>query len=275
MVSKVRRCADLSHDRTQTSNNQSGLCAVCEKIDFVSLTSATCEADNDGRHFHIGTMQNVMRKNFCPGCRLILLAARTMDHSHDMFDKITITIQRHYLSCTTFEHMEGSIQVIFDTSDGQYKPTVAGIIIRAEEAKPADSTGVKSTIFQSEHPVFRGRNVLSEVNIDLIKQWMQSCNFQHDSCRVPALEISREQNFRLIDVQEHKIISATMAEKYVALSYVWGPATKSSLTRDTLSQCSSPGGLKDLTIPRTISDAMQLVKYTGKRYLWVDSLCIV
>ena len=29
-----------------------------------------------------------------------------------------------------------------------------------------------------------------------------------------------------------------------------------------------------MTIPRTISDAIQLMLHIGKRYLWVDSLCI-
>ena len=31
-VPKVGPCSDLSHERTQTPNRQSGLCAVCDKI---------------------------------------------------------------------------------------------------------------------------------------------------------------------------------------------------------------------------------------------------
>ncbi|KAL8909783.1 MAG: hypothetical protein Q9171_004902 [Xanthocarpia ochracea] len=152
---------------------------------------------------------------------------------------------------------------------------VAGTIIRTEKAEPAESAGEKPTFLESEIPVVRGRYVLPEVNTNLIRHWVQSCNSQHDACRSPVLKTSRNQNIRLIDVQESRIISATLVEKYVALSYVWGPATKPSLTRETLSQCSYPGGLKDLMIPRTISDAIQLVKYIGKRHLWVDSMCIV
>ncbi len=297
MGPNVRHCTDLSHSCAQAFNPRSGLCATCEKIDFVSLTSRTCVADKDGRHFHIGPLQHVIKKTTCPGCRLILSAARNICHRQDILDKITVRIQRQYLSAyyydpihslpvhkytsnknktaTTCPHMESYMEVIFDNFNGQEESPVMGTIIRKEEAGPADSTGVETTSFESEEPVCRGRDVLPEVNMNLINQWMQSCNLRHDSCHLPALKTSREQDIRLIDVQEYRIISATMIEKYVTLSYVWGPATKPLLTQATLSQCSSAGGLKGLKIPRTISDAMQVVKYLGKRYLWVDTLCIV
>ncbi|KAL9627852.1 MAG: hypothetical protein Q9204_006288, partial [Flavoplaca sp. TL-2023a] len=166
---------------------------------------------------------------------------------------------------------ESCIKVIFDEPDdrneNEYDPYMtAGTIIRTEKTEP--------TMF-SDPPVFRGRHVLAEVNTNLIRQWVHSCNSRHDACRSPVLKTSRDKNIRLIDVQESRIISATLVEKYVALSYVWGPATKPSLTRETLSQHFCPGKLKDLMIPRTISDAIQLVKTIGKRYLWVDSMCIV
>ena len=302
MVSKIRPCTDLSHSCAQTFNPRSGLCTTCKKIDFDSLTSRSFGADNCSRHFHIGPLQQVTRKTNCPGCRLILSAARNICHRQDILDKISVRIRRQYLlayyrgpihsfsenkytsdknetATRRVPHMESYIEVIFDNFNGQAEApnqsTVVGTIIRTEEVGPADFTGVRTTDIESEVPVCRGRNVLPEVDISLINQWMQSCNLRHDSCHLPALKTSREQDIRLIDVQEYRIISATMIEKYVTLSYVWGPATKPLLTQATLSQCSSPGGLKGLKLPRTISDTMQVVKYLGKQYLWVDSLCIV
>ena len=214
-----------------------------------------------------------------------------------MFDKITITIQRHYLSevppkpsdsslnngdsnsvLVEYPRMENSIEVFSDHFDGQSMTldgfTVLGTIMRKVEKESADSDSMNSTNLELEHPVFQRRNTLPEVDINLIKQWIQFCNVHHDRCHLPTLGLARDHRIRLIDVQEYKIISNTLVEKYVALSYVWGPGLNSSLTQDTLSQYSSPGGLKGLMIPRTISDAIQLVKHIGKRFLWVDSLCI-
>lgn len=298
---KVGPCSDLSHERSQTPNRQSGLCVVCEKIDFVSLTRKVCRLYNDDRHYHIGTLQHINKKAFCPGCRLILsAAARTLDHSliSRGFDEITITIRRQFLEPFVpdlgdsfpikvegssnldfiYAHMESSIEVTLDESNGQYmtpnRPTVLGTIMRTVDAESADSDGMRCTDFDMEHPVFRGRDIQPEVDTNLIKQWIQSCNIHHKHCHLPTLELARGQNIRLIDVQRYRIISTTLAENYVALSYVWGPDSKPLLTQIILSKYSSPGGLKDMTIPRTISDAIQLMLHIGKRYLWVDSLCI-
>ena len=299
MASTIGPCEDLSDDCTE---HQSGLCSQCEKIDFVSLTSGTCACETAKHvgHYHIGTLKHVAKKTFCPGCRLILSAARNIDHNHYMYDEIPITIRKRFLSAareSTYSlpnymdfsyrlgdpyilpHKESFIEVLLDESYKRYRNpmeyTVAGTIIRTEKAESAESTGVESVCLDSEDSVYPGRNVLPEVNINLIKQWMQSCDSRHDACHFPVLKTSRDHNIRLIDVQESRVISATLVEKYVALSYVWGPGMKPTLIRETFSQCSSPGGLKDMIIPRAISDAMQLVEYIGRRYLWVDSVCIV
>ena len=122
--------------------------------------------------------------------------------------------------------MESPIEVVFD---GGFEQSVASTIIKIEEAQSAGSIGLKPTILQSELPFcVRGRHVPPEVNINLIKHWMQFFNVLHEPCHLPTLAIAREQNIRLIDVQDYRIISATLAEKYVALSYVWGSTTAPS-----------------------------------------------
>jgi hypothetical protein len=66
--------------------------------------------------------------------------------------------------------------------------------------------------------------------------------------------------------------------KYIALSYTWGQdghhfKTTTMNVRDHL----KPGGLRkmDLMMPRTIRDAINLVRDLGERFLWVDSICII
>ena len=304
MAIKVTHCIDLSNDtREQTRQDPMGLCTVCQRIDFVSLTSrACCPRSFDQHHFHIGKLRNAARDPFCPGCRLILSVTKSTDLSHKNFDESTITIQRRFINCyyrdpngrlhekivvennikrlaVLCPSMESMVEVILDQYDSQYKRPgqgrLIGTIIRLEETGPADFCGQNPTSSELEGPTFRGRVVLPEVNINLIKQWTQTCSVRHDRCHLPALTRSTEQSIRLVDVQDHRIISATLTEKYAALSYVWGPNMAPCLTRDMMPHCSSIGGLKDMTIPHTVMDAIQLVKCIGMRYLWVDSLCIV
>jgi hypothetical protein len=62
--------------------------------------------------------------------------------------------------------------------------------------------------------------------------------------------------------------------EYLALSYVWGGGPKEFvLTTENIQEYCQPRGIP--TLPKTISDAVTLTKKMGKRYLWVDSLCIV
>ena len=244
---KVMSCIKISsEDQKQTAQHPSGLCTVCQEIDFVSLTSEAgvtpceeCRAKDD-RHFHIGELRNVARKQFCPGCRLILSVVRSMDPSHNDWSEGTITIEPQPLEAymsepadslpkTTVDednvwrllHVEPFIEVILD---GFYSPydapehrKVAGTIIRIKETEPTDSASLKSTMSE---PNFGGRVVLPEVNTSLIRQWMQSCNLQHETCHLPAFPTAREQSIRLIDVQDQRIIPATSTEKYMALSYI-------------------------------------------------------
>lgn len=86
-------------------------------------------------------------------------------------------------------------------------------------------------------------------------------------------------SFRLVDVENRCLRSfndeATISGLiYFALSYVWGQHPKSYLlTRKNIQRYHEPGGLGQL--PKTISDALCVVKSLGHTYLWVDALCII
>lgn len=66
-------------------------------------------------------------------------------------------------------------------------------------------------------------------------------------------------------------------QRYVALSYCWGPSekaarqlmTKTTTLKDRLRQ------IPFSTLPKTHQDALQICTLLGVRYIWIDSLCIV
>jgi hypothetical protein len=94
---------------------------------------------------------------------------------------------------------------------------------------------------------------------------------------------------RVIDVTKHKIGDDTarlistnkmkQAIHYVALSHCWGKLTEeqedSWCTTRKNEECRSTQGFLVEQLPQTFQDAIRVTRELGKRYLWIDSLCII
>jgi hypothetical protein len=63
--------------------------------------------------------------------------------------------------------------------------------------------------------------------------------------------------------------------RYVALSYCWGKSLAYTTTTKNLATHKSPGGIKFSQLPKTLQDALIIIRYLGLDYLWADCLCIV
>ncbi|KAI4281887.1 MAG: hypothetical protein L6R38_003353 [Xanthoria sp. 2 TBL-2021] len=111
-----------------------------------------------------------------------------------------------------------------------------------------------------------------------IKRWYQCC--LTDECgpspSPPSEELMLE-DFRLIDVQRWCIVKCEPPCRYIALSYVWGGSETLRNMQRIRQSLEVEGALLERThqLPRTIKDAMSLIRKLGESCLWVDSLCIV
>lgn len=122
------------------------------------------------------------------------------------------------------------------------------------------------------------------MNYEQAKKWLSRCTNDHGSdcnaLRTPT-SITLPPSFRLVDTTEWCVVTMPDPEEYVALSYVWALASNSAekqklqLQRDNVQEMEKPGGLKGEVLPEVIVDAIQLCAELGKRYLWIDRLCIV
>ena len=102
------------------------------------------------------------------------------------------------------------------------------------------------------------------LNTMVIEGWLSTCSRFHGvDCR--PVYTGDLQEIRLVDVLNGEIDSYPGGDcDYVALSYVWGKVAQQSFRLgSTLGR-----------LPETLEDAMTCVRILGKRYLWVDSLCI-
>ncbi|OCK77022.1 HET-domain-containing protein [Lepidopterella palustris CBS 459.81] len=109
-----------------------------------------------------------------------------------------------------------------------------------------------------------------------LKDKIAECCQEHLECR-EEVKRALPRGFRVIDITRRRIVKTSNAS-FVALSYVWGKDTRSSLltaTRATISAMERDGGLPASEMPRTIEDAMTICTQLGLRYLWADRLCII
>ena len=99
-------------------------------------------------------------------------------------------------------------------------------------------------------------------NYEIVKGWINFCRKHHTRlCSVKG-DFSIP-SLKLIDCQTGKLVSATN-HCYVALSYVWGCNSETSVDPEKLPE----------NLPRTIRDAMTVTQRLDFRYLWVDRYCI-
>jgi hypothetical protein len=78
-------------------------------------------------------------------------------------------------------------------------------------------------------------------------------------------------------VERDRLVDASVRDRYLALSYVWGSVPMFKTERLFLKALYEVGGLKKHVhdISATVQDAFKVVKALRERYLWVDSICIV
>ncbi|KAF2648776.1 HET-domain-containing protein [Lophiostoma macrostomum CBS 122681] len=106
-----------------------------------------------------------------------------------------------------------------------------------------------------------------------IRNWLRDCDENH-SC--VSMDLPRLPT-RVLDVSAVPTVLTTHGERarYVTLSYCWGTSGKNLLlTEDTLEPFSTKG-IESSQMPKTILDAITIVRELGLKYIWIDALCII
>lgn len=112
-----------------------------------------------------------------------------------------------------------------------------------------------------------------QANMDLLRQWLQTCDDTHVSSD-KGLELEMA-SLRVIDTEELRICEVETPCRYACLSYVWGKGSQTQFTTATRDSLELPNGLQLVDLPQTIRDAIKVTTEAGLRYLWVDALCIL
>lgn len=107
-------------------------------------------------------------------------------------------------------------------------------------------------------------------DLGCLRTWLQECDTHPRAVSASLGGVgSGGFAFRVYDCLNAKVVVLREPRSYVALSYVWGARSNEHADRQTR-LCS----LDTTDLPATIADAIALTRAIGRRYIWVDSLCI-
>ena len=109
-----------------------------------------------------------------------------------------------------------------------------------------------------------------------IQSLLSACLQYHEYCQnQPTTPLPP--NFRVLDVDEERLVMPAPGSPFVALSYVWGTRADGTAqleaSKANIEALERHISIEDL--PRTLRDAVTACRSLGQRYLWIDRLCIV
>lgn len=248
-----QQCFDYTDDATdKTISHSNGLCAVCQKLDYISFTIAQCGISHHDRHYHIGVLEDLVQKGFCPSCRLIVSLVNSCGVAIESQKSIMIkpevpgiynttnhfTMTSNDTALRSLIHTESAMKVVITADE---RETRAGSIIMKHQLQNMELTAhgptgskrsttmvasVDSGDTCTPENSFRGLVVSERINIQQIKQWLHLCNKRHHECPTSCNHKGNNEVIRLVDVHERRVVSASLQQDYLALSYVWGSTTR-------------------------------------------------
>jgi hypothetical protein len=115
----------------------------------------------------------------------------------------------------------------------------------------------------------------SDVKLDIMKGWIDTCVQSHDRCRPPANQCVPRRLIHLIDDEQRSIRlhSPATPVQFAALSYRWGPDEQFKTLKENLSARYKI--LDTSPWPKSLQDSLIIARGLGLQYIWIDAICIV
>lgn len=113
------------------------------------------------------------------------------------------------------------------------------------------------------------------MSLKVVRRWLEACTSSHD-CGIRTAETTLPS--RLVHVgssiDEVRLVRTAHGQgRYICLSHCWGGRETLKTTRANLA--SHMRSLPSYEIPKSFREAMDICRWLGVQYIWIDSLCIV
>lgn len=115
----------------------------------------------------------------------------------------------------------------------------------------------------------------------MVLRWISTCSRVHRPDCINTWRIQARKPAWLIDTHQSCLVPGNNITRYICLSYRWGKTPSYQTQTEFLAELQQPGYLNQLNarqrrpLPRTVLDAMQLIRDLDERYLWTDTVCTV
>jgi hypothetical protein len=276
-----------------TASIPSHSCAICEEI-LKELITPTIEWTDDrgfvkAEDINFGWLDSIIANNDCSLCRLTKRAFEQTRPSNWVAEgriycfisggatRLTKAGKRKDWAIEYHFFYPGAVDTAARKISSLWEPTFQLVADFVQFLNLQDNAFQLGSVQSSTCP-----------DLEFVHCCFETCRRDHGGlCNSAGRAGSQGKNFRprekstlplgmrLIDTVENRIILAPSKCSYVILSYVWGTTNFLRLLTSNFEKMALKGALTDVDIPNTISNAIQITRALGERYLWVDSLCII
>ncbi|KAM7216462.1 Serine/threonine-protein kinase par-4 [Rhypophila decipiens] len=231
------------------------LCAKCKEFDFFNTTGFSIEYDPDEL-----SLRALQKK--CGLCKLFWRAAQR----YGMADRGVRLRFSKAQSCLRMDGVEFPVLTICTGLDSVSHPSIQ--LGLPELPAPG-----------------------SDAQISIIRQWLHLCDKKsvHPNCHAESsfsscrkgslptrlLDVGHQAgaSVKLWETKDRDRSSTTAPVEYIALSHPWGNGPHFVTNIDNYEKHRRK--IRIHSLPATFRDAVKLTRALGKRYLWIDSICII
>ena len=248
-------------------------CDTCSKLSYGFFEEQYPTLLSEKTFFSIGSFERLYHSSLeCSLCRVV--------YCHLMYQAISRPqLQWMLMSVTDIGlYFSDTDELIlrYQVGDKELELTDLG-----NDVLPTVTTAHLARI--KDKRIFNSRSGLHDG--PLVMKWLRDCGGGHEECKLEGNEATALPT-RVIDVgivnddygsqtSSCRLIQSNgQHAEYLTLSHCWGDVRHDKLLTRT-SMPSLLAGFADADLPKVFRDAVWLTRQLGKRYLWIDSLCII
>ncbi|KAI0438496.1 heterokaryon incompatibility protein-domain-containing protein [Xylaria telfairii] len=217
----------------------------------------------------LGKLSSLHLTPSCQFCRLIyrILPKDLLNPEDEMLKIVPV---RSYVRISGWDILPRDIRsqcaIFLGVEVPDYMTPLGGSLsVGGPTVRLPEMTGEVIALRSSQTPpsrrYFNAKLAQGLLDYSSIKQAIESCESSHGN-RCQTKWPPEMATTRMLDVIDRKMVACPDKCDYAALSYVWGGIIPAA------------DALEKGTLPRTIEDAITVTKNLGRRYLWVDAICI-